>query len=119
MTDVSATDGQRAIGRITDLERRLATLQVENRRLRNLLRVSDGVEPPTEQPTLAPSDPGLVTNASPLETKLALYEAQRARRSTWNIPRFIQGFDVSVTGDLLLPRGIRSQAEDLIIPADA
>lgn len=45
------------------------------------------------------------------------YEAQRARRSTWNIPRFIQGFDVSVGGDLLLPRGIRWQAEDLVSQA--
>ncbi|MBO0811005.1 MAG: DEAD/DEAH box helicase [Microlunatus sp.] len=42
------------------------------------------------------------------------YEAQRARRSTWNIPRFVQGFDISVGGDLLLPRGIRWQAEDLV-----
>lgn len=57
----------------SDLERRLAALQVENQRLRNLLQVSDSVEPPPEQPTLAPTDPGLVTNSSPLEAKLALY----------------------------------------------
>lgn len=41
------------------------------------------------------------------------YEAQRARRSTWKIPRFIQGFDVAVDGDLILPRGLRGQAADL------
>jgi len=57
----------------SDLERRLASLRLENQRLRNLLRVSDGVEPPPEQPTLAPTDPGLVTNSSPPEAKLALY----------------------------------------------
>ena len=56
-----------------DLERRLAALRVENQRLRNLLRITDGVEPPPEQPTLAPADPGLVTNASSPEAKLALY----------------------------------------------
>jgi len=58
--------------RQADLERQLALLRVENQRLRNLLRVTDGVEPPPEQPTLAPSDPGLVTNASPPGVKLAL-----------------------------------------------
>lgn len=45
------------------------------------------------------------------------YEAQRARRSTWNIPRFIQGFDVAVNGDLLLPRGLREQAATLVAQA--
>ncbi len=47
----------------------------------------------------------------------AFYEAQRARRSTWNIPRFVQGFDVAVNGDLILPRGLREQAEALIVQA--
>ncbi len=76
----------------SDLERRLAVLQVENQRLRNLLRVSDGVEPPPEQPTLAPTDPGLVTNSSPLEAKLALYTRLFAARRDvyaqyWENPR--------------------------------
>lgn len=47
----------------------------------------------------------------------AFYEAQRARRSTWNIPRFIQGFDVAANGDLLLPRSLRDQAATLIAQA--
>lgn len=46
---------------------------MENQRLRNLLRITNGVEPAPEQPTLAPADPGLVTNSSPQEAKLALY----------------------------------------------
>ncbi len=58
---------------LSELERRLAALRVENQRLRNLLRITNGVEPPPEQPTLAPADPGLVTNSSPQEAKLALY----------------------------------------------
>ncbi len=75
-----------------DLERRLAVLRVENQRLRNLLRITDGVEPPPEQPTLAPTDPGLVTNASPPEAKLALYlRLFAARRDVyayyWENPR--------------------------------
>ena len=67
-------------GRLADLERRLTKLMVENQRLRNLLKVTDGVEPPPDQPTLAPTDPGLVTNASPEDAKLALYARLFAAR---------------------------------------
>ncbi len=78
--------------RLSDLESRLAALRVENQRLRNLLRITDGVEPPAEQPTLAPTDPGLVTNSSPPEAKLALYlQLFAARRDVyshyWENPR--------------------------------
>ena len=78
--------------RQADLERQLTALRVENQRLRNLLRVTDGVEPPPAQPTLAPSDPGLVTNASPPEAKLALYARLFAARRDvyaryWENPR--------------------------------
>ena len=44
-----------AQARRADLERQLTALRVENLRLRNLLKVTDGVEPPPSQPTLAPS----------------------------------------------------------------
>jgi superfamily II DNA or RNA helicase len=44
----------------------------------------------------------------------AFYLAQSVRRTTWGIPRFIQGFDVAVSGDLVLPRGLREQAAALI-----
>lgn len=81
-----------AQARRADLERQLTALRVENLRLRNLLKVTDGVEPPPSQPTLAPSDPGLVTNASPTEVKLALYaQLFAARRDVyaryWENPR--------------------------------
>lgn len=72
----SGREGQRQ----ADLERQLAALRVENQRLRNLLRLTDGVEPPTEQPTLGASDPGLVTNSSPEGAKLALYARLFAAR---------------------------------------
>ena len=45
-------------GRRADMERQLTALRVENQRLRNLLKLTDGVEPPPAQPTLAPSDSG-------------------------------------------------------------
>jgi superfamily II DNA or RNA helicase len=47
----------------------------------------------------------------------AFHEAQRARRSTWNLPRFIQGFDITISGDLVLLRGMRHQASDLLVRA--
>lgn len=79
-------------GRREELERQIANLRVENQRLRNLLRVTDGVEPPAQQPTLAPSDPGLVTNSSPPEAKLALFARMFAARRDvyaryWENPR--------------------------------
>lgn len=78
--------------RQADLERQVAALRVENQRLRNLLKVTDGVEPPTEQPTLTPSDRGLVTNSSAPELKLALYARLFAARRDvyaryWESPR--------------------------------
>jgi len=35
------------------------------------------------------------------------YEMQRLRKSTWDIPRFVQGYDVLLDGTLVLPRGLR------------
>ena len=62
------------------MERQLAALRVENQRLRNLLKLTNGVDPPPEQPILAPTDPGLVTNSSPPDAKLALYARLFAAR---------------------------------------
>jgi len=69
MADADGHDQQR----LSELSHQLESLRAENQRLRNLLKVSDGVEPPPEQPMMALADPGLVTNASPPEAKLALY----------------------------------------------
>lgn len=35
------------------------------------------------------------------------YELQRLRKSTWDTPRFIRGYDVTIDDRLVLPRGIR------------
>ncbi|HMH92880.1 MAG TPA: alpha/beta fold hydrolase [Streptosporangiaceae bacterium] len=34
------------------------------------------------------------------------YERQRMRASTWNVPRFLHGFDETIDGGLILPRGL-------------
>lgn len=35
------------------------------------------------------------------------YELQRLRKSTWDTPRFLRGYDVTVDDNLVLPRGLR------------
>src|SRR5262249_48995147 len=38
------------------------------------------------------------------------YERQRRRISTWGVPRFLQSFDETLDGGLILPRGLRDTA---------
>ena len=35
------------------------------------------------------------------------YELQRLRKSTWNTPRYVRGYDVTIDDRLVLPRGLR------------
>ena len=39
---------------------------------------------------------------------------QRARRSTWDTPRFLYSYDETADGDLVLPRGLQSLLTDLV-----
>lgn len=43
----------------------------------------------------------------------AFYELQRLRKSTWNTPRFVRGYDVTLDDRLVLPRGLRHRIADL------
>jgi len=45
------------------------------------------------------------------------YDRQRRRLSTWNIPRFLRSYDETVTGDLILPRGLLDKLNDLVSQA--
>lgn len=42
------------------------------------------------------------------------YELQRLRKSTWGVPRFVQGYDVLLDGRLVLPRGLRHSAAAML-----
>jgi superfamily II DNA or RNA helicase len=42
------------------------------------------------------------------------YKKERLRLSTYGVPRFLQGFDVTVEGDLILPRGLCAKAGTMI-----
>src|SRR4051812_38303928 len=42
------------------------------------------------------------------------YERQRRRASTWDTPRFLRNYDETLTGDLLLPRGLQDRLTALV-----
>jgi len=45
------------------------------------------------------------------------YDRQRRRQSTWNVPRFIQSFDETLDGDLVLPRGLLDTVTTVVTQA--
>lgn len=44
---------------------------------------------------------------------------QRARRSTWDTPRFLHSYDETAEGNLVLPRGLYALLSDLVDSADS
>ena len=44
---------------------------------------------------------------------------QRARRSTWDTPRFLYSYDETAEGDLVLPRGLRQLLTELVDSAES
>src|SRR4051812_5733944 len=44
----------------------------------------------------------------------AFYERQRRRPSTWDTPRFLRSYDETLTGDLILPRGLLDRLTALV-----
>ncbi|MBF6557762.1 MAG: DEAD/DEAH box helicase [Acidimicrobiales bacterium] len=42
------------------------------------------------------------------------YERQRRRAATWAIPRFLRSYDETITGDLILPRGLLDRLSVLV-----
>jgi hypothetical protein len=42
------------------------------------------------------------------------YERQRRRIATWGVPRFLQSFDETLDGGLILPRGLRDTVTSLV-----
>jgi len=42
------------------------------------------------------------------------YELQRLRKSTWDTPRFIRGYDITTNDQLALPRGLRHDISGII-----
>ena len=42
------------------------------------------------------------------------YELQRLRKSTWNTPRFVRGYDVTIDDRLVLPRGLSHRITEIV-----
>lgn len=42
------------------------------------------------------------------------YERQRRRASTWDTPRFLRTYDETISGDLVLPRGLRDRLTSIV-----
>ena len=42
------------------------------------------------------------------------YELQRLRKSTWDTPRFVRGYDITLDDRLILPRGLRHTVAEII-----
>ncbi|GIE98117.1 DEAD/DEAH box helicase [Paractinoplanes rishiriensis] len=42
------------------------------------------------------------------------YELQRLRKSTWDTPRFVRGYDLTLDDRLILPRGLRHTVEEIV-----
>jgi superfamily II DNA or RNA helicase len=42
------------------------------------------------------------------------YELQRLRKSTWDTPRFVRGYDITIDDRLILPRGLRHTVAGIV-----
>ena len=42
------------------------------------------------------------------------YELQRLRKSTWDTPRFVRGYDITIDDRLVLPRGLRHTVAGIV-----
>jgi superfamily II DNA or RNA helicase len=47
-------------------------------------------------------------------TNPKFYELQRLRKSTWDTPRFVRGYDITVDDRLVLPRGLRHTIAEIV-----
>ena len=77
-------------------------------RLRAAITIDAGNLPPALLATLKHA----ATMSNPV-----FYERQRRRASTWNTPRYLQNFDETPSGDLVLPRGLLDRVDRLIAQA--
>jgi superfamily II DNA or RNA helicase len=66
-----------------------------------------------EQSELTPAFLATLKHAASMPNPL-FYERQRLRIATWGIPRFLQSFDETLDGGLILPRGLAEKVAALV-----
>jgi len=112
LTQVARTLGRVAVGatvhQLTPATSTRITIQpppVIQARLHATITVAGSQLPPALMATLK--------HAASMPNPI-FYERQRRRASTWDTPRFLRSYDETLTGDLILPRGLRGQLEGLV-----
>jgi superfamily II DNA or RNA helicase len=75
------------------------------------LTLDGGIELPADQ--LSPALYSTLKHAASLANP-EFYDRQRRRQSTWNIPRFVQSYDETIDGRLILPRGLLDTAVRIV-----
>ena len=71
-----------------------------------------------EQSELTPALLATLKHAASMPNPL-FYERQRLRIATWGVPRFLQSFDETLDGGLILPRGMADKVATLVEQADS
>jgi superfamily II DNA or RNA helicase len=66
-----------------------------------------------EQAELTPAFLATLKHAASMPNPL-FYERQRLRIATWGVPRFLQSFDETLDGGLILPRGLADRVGALV-----
>jgi len=64
-------------------------------------------------PDLSPALQATLQHAASLANPL-FYQRQQRRASTWSVPRFLRSYDETITGDLVLPRGLLQHLGQLV-----
>jgi superfamily II DNA or RNA helicase len=75
------------------------------------LTLDGGIRMPLEE--LSPSLCATLRHAASMVNP-EFYDRQRRRQSTWNVPRFIQSYDQTLDGQLVLPRGLLDSVVKLV-----
>jgi hypothetical protein len=71
-----------------------------------------------EQPELTPAFLATLKHAASMPNPL-FYERQRLRIATWGVPRFLESFDETIDGGIILPRGLAEKVTSLVEPEQA
>jgi hypothetical protein len=112
---------------VTRLARRLGQVAVgaDVNRLRSPTSTKIAVQPPAvvharlgaaitvEAAELPPALLATLKHAASMPNPV-FYERQRRRASTWDTPRFLRNYDETLTGDLILPRGLQDRLTSLV-----
>jgi hypothetical protein len=78
-----------------------------------VVRATPGARITVEAAELPPALLATLKHAASMPNPV-FYERQRRRASTWDTPRFLRSYDETLTGDLLLPRGLQDRLTALI-----